>query len=62
MATILESLRARQPEEESPTAAGDLGDNERAALATDGSVAAPEAGVVSNAPKSGAVKPVVLEG
>ena len=44
-APVLESLRARQPEEESTVAAGDLGDEERAALTMDGSAAVPEATV-----------------
>ena len=72
-APVLESLRARQPEESS-AAAGELGDDERAALTTDGSVAVPEAtagtagslgaeaGVVGDAPEFEAVKSVVPEG
>ena len=73
-ATIPESLRAQQPEEESTAAAGDLGDDEQAALVMDVSAAVPEAtartagssgaeaGVASDAPESGAMKPVVPEG
>ena len=73
-APVLESPRARQPEEESTAAAGNLGDDERAVLTTDGAVAVPEAtagttgslgaeaGVASDAPESRAVKPVVPEG
>ena len=73
-APIPESPRAWQPEEESTAAAGELGNNERAVLTTDRSVAVPEAtartagslgveaGVVGDAPESVAMKPVVPEG
>ena len=72
-APVPESTRARQPEEESTIAAGKLGDDERAVLTMDGSVAVPEAtarttdslgakaAVAGNVPESGAVKPVVPE-
>lgn len=73
-APILESLRAWQPEEESTAATGELGDDERATLTPDGSVAVPEsttgtarslgaeAGVVGDVPESRAVKPVAPKG
>ena len=74
VAMVQESPKPRQPKEESTAAAGDLGNNEQAVLATDGSVVVPEAmtgttrssrveaGLAGNAPESRAVKPVVPEG
>jgi len=72
-APVPESPRARQPEE-STAAAGELGDDERVVLTTDGSAVVPEAtvgtadslgaeaGVADDAPESRVVKPVVPEG
>ena len=71
---IPESPRPQQPEEESPAAAGELGDDERAGLTMDGSAVVPEAmmgtirslgaeaRVASDAPESRVVKPMVPEG
>ena len=67
-APILESLSARQLEEESTAATGGLGEGERVALTMDGLAAVPEAtaraagssgaeaGVSSDAPESGVAK------
>ena len=67
------SLGARQPAEESMTAAGGLGDGERSASAEDGSATIREAmegtvgpsgaetGVASDAPEYGSTEPVARE-
>ena len=69
-APTLESPSARQPEEGSTAASGGLGENEQVALTTDGSAIVSkatarivgslgvEAGVASDAPESGTMKPV----
>ena len=71
---VPESPRARQSKEESTTTAGELGDDDRAALTTDGSTVVPKAmagtagslgakaGVASDALEIGAVKPMVPKG
>ena len=73
MAPVAESLSARQPEEESTAAAGELSGSEQLAPVANESVMIPkamtgtvgssgaEAGVVGDAPKSGATKPVAAK-